>query len=265
MRRTTCLGAAGVLALLAAALAAHDLWIEPGSFRPKPGETVTVALSVGEDWKGEPVARNVPRIVRFWAEGPGGEIPVLGTHGSVPAGSFQVDKPGLYVVAYRSNNAYLEQPAAEFEAHLRKEGLAAFVAERARRGESAKPSRELYSRAVKSVLAAGGDSLGRLDRPLGLTLELVAETDPYRTPPGGELVVRLLYLGEPLAGAQVEAIPAAASESKQVARSDAQGRVRFRLVRKGAWLVKALHMRRAEDPAEGDWESVWASLTFELP
>jgi uncharacterized GH25 family protein len=253
------------LALLTPALAAHDMWIEPGSFRPRPGETVTIALSVGEDWNGEPVARNVPRIVRFWAEGPGGEIPVLGTHGSVPAGSFQVGQPGLHVVAYRSNNAYLEQPAAEFEAHLKKEGLEAFIAERARRGESAKASRELYSRAIKSLLAAGGDSLGRLDRPLGLTLELVAETDPYRAPLGGEMVVRLLYQGEPLDGAQVEAIPAAAPESRQVARSDPSGRIRFRLDRKGAWLVKAIHMRRAKDPAEADWESFWASLTFELP
>lgn len=253
------------LALFAPALAAHDMWIEPGSYRPAVGEQATIALSVGEDWKGEPVARDVPRIVRFWAASPGSEIPVLGTHGSVPAGSLQVDRPGLYVVAYRSNNAYLELPAAEFEAHLKKEGLEAFSAERARRGESGQPSRELYSRAIKSLLAAGGDSGGRLDHPLGLTLELVAETDPYRASPGDEMTVRLLYLGEPLAGAQVEAIPAAAPESKQVARSDAQGRVRFRLAGKGPWLVKAVHMRRAEDAAEADWESFWASLTFELP
>jgi uncharacterized GH25 family protein len=79
------------------------------------------------------------------------------------------------------------------------------------------------------------------------------------------MTVRLLYLGEPLAGAQVEAIPAAAPRGKQVARSDALGRVRFRLAGRGAWLVKAVHMRRAEDPAEADWESFWASLTFELP
>jgi len=253
------------LMLGAAAVSAHDLWIEPGSYRPRVGEAVTVALAVGEEWKGEPVARNVPRIVRFWAAGPVGEIPVLGTHGSVPAGSLQVDRPGLHVVAYRSNNAFLEQPADEFEAHLSKEGLEAFSAERARRGESARPSRELYSRAIKCLLAAGGDSGGSLDRPLGLTLELVAETDPYRAAPGDEMTVRLLYLGEPLAGAQVEAIPAAAPRGKQVARSDALGRVRFRLAGRGAWLVKAVHMRCAEDPAEADWESFWASLTFELP
>jgi uncharacterized GH25 family protein len=263
MRKQTPL--ATVLALLASTLAAHDVWIEPGSYRPAVGETVTIALSVGEEWTGEPVARNVPRIVRFWAVGPGGEIPVVGTHGSVPAGSFQIDKPGLYVVAYRSNNAYLEQPAAEFEAHLKKEGLEGFIAERARRGESAKPSRELYSRCIKSLLAAGGGSGGLLDRPLGLTLELVAERDPYRTDLGEEMVVRALYEGAPLVGLQVEAIPAAAPQGKVTLRSDAEGRVRFKLDRKGPWLVKAVHMRRADDPTEGDWESFWASLTFELP
>jgi uncharacterized GH25 family protein len=49
---------------------------------------------------------------------------------------------------------------------------------------------------------------------------------------------------------------------KLSARTDAEGRVRFRLPQGGMWLVKSVHMIPG---AKADWESYWASLTFELP
>jgi uncharacterized GH25 family protein len=48
-------------------------------------------------------------------------------------------------------------------------------------------------------------------------------------------------------------------------RTDAAGRVRVPLSRSGVWLVKAVHMIPAPAGADADWESIWASLTFELP
>ena len=48
-------------------------------------------------------------------------------------------------------------------------------------------------------------------------------------------------------------------------RTGADGRARLPLNRAGRWLVKAVHMIAvpASDPA-ADWESFWASLTFEV-
>ena len=82
---------------------------------------------------------------------------------------------------------------------------------------------------------------------------------------GQDLPVRLTYQGQPLAGALVVAINQASPAEKLRARSDKDGRVRFRLPRAGMRLIKAVHMIPA--PAEGhaDWESFWASLTFDLP
>ena len=31
------------------------------------------------------------------------------------------------------------------------------------------------------------------------------------------------------------------------------------------WLVKAVHMVQAPAGTDADWESLWASLTFEIP
>ena len=43
------------------------------------------------------------------------------------------------------------------------------------------------------------------------------------------------------------------------------GRVRLRLPSHGRWLIKAVHMVPAGDAAQADWQSLWASLTFEIP
>jgi hypothetical protein len=49
------------------------------------------------------------------------------------------------------------------------------------------------------------------------------------------------------------------------ARSDKDGRVRLRLPHAGMWMVKAVHMIPAPAGTQADWQSFWASLTFDLP
>ncbi|PYS27164.1 MAG: hypothetical protein DMG11_17335, partial [Acidobacteria bacterium] len=49
---------AAALALSAAPLAAHDMWIEPTSFIPDAGKIVGVRLRVGQDFLGDPLPRD---------------------------------------------------------------------------------------------------------------------------------------------------------------------------------------------------------------
>jgi len=245
-------------------LAAHDFWIEPGSFAPAIGDRIALHLRVGEGFAGEPVPRNPQRIERFAAIGPGGaEIPAAGEPGADPAGSLQLTGPGLHIAVYRSTPAFIELEAAKFEEYLRQEGLEPVLDERRRRGEQSAPGRELYSRSVKALLSVGGT--GGLDRALGLPLELVAESDPQTLAAAGELAVRLLFRGAPLAGAQVVALPKQGAARQVVRRTDAEGRVAFPLAVPGPWLIKAVHMVRLESDPRAQWESVWASLTFAGP
>ena len=76
---------------------------------------------------------------------------------------------------------------------------------------------------------------------------------------------RVLYEGKPLASALVKAIALDEPDSTLALRSGADGRVSFRLPRKGIWLVKVVHMVPAPKETGADWESLWASLTFEVP
>ena len=247
------------------ALHAHDFWIEPSSFAPAPGERITVRLRVGEHFRGDPVPRNPQRIERFAAVGAGGEAEVIGLPGRDPAGYASFGAPGLYWLVYDSNHASIESEGPKFESYLVEEGLERISALRAERGQGAARAREIYSRCAKSLISVGSAGGESYDRPLGLVLELIPESNPAAAAPGADLPVRLLYQGKPLAGVLVAAIPYDAPEAQISARSDAEGRVRLRLNRGGDWLVKAVHMIQAPEGTGADWESFWASLTFRVP
>ncbi|HWM90541.1 MAG TPA: DUF4198 domain-containing protein [Thermoanaerobaculia bacterium] len=254
------------LLLTGSGLRAHDFWIEPSSFRPKPGAKVGVRLRVGEHLRGDPVPRNPERIERFATVGPSGEAEVAGVPGSDPAGWASPAAPGLHWIVYDTNHATVEQTGPKFDSYLGEEGLERI--RDLRRGAKEGPVKEIYSRCAKALLAVGavGDSAGAgHDKVLGLELELVPERNPYALKPGESLPVRLLYRGKPLAGALVVALAGQSPDAKVSARSDNKGRASLRLDRPGLWLVKAVHMVPAPAGSGAEWESLWASLTFELP
>jgi uncharacterized GH25 family protein len=250
--------------LAAAAVSAHDFWIEPSAYRVAKAAHLDVALRVGEGYRGEPVARDPAKIRRFVVVGPAGERALDGDAGQDPAGKAEIKGPGLFVIGYHSQPSSITLEAPKFEAYLRVEGLERVIALRAERGQSAAPGRELYSRCAKALVASGSADTGQADRRLDLPLELVPEANPYRSG-GGPAAVRLLFRGQPLQGALVVALPKDAPGKKLEARSDASGRVVLELGAGRTWLVKAVHMVEAPAGSGADWESLWASLTFEIP
>jgi uncharacterized GH25 family protein len=252
-----------VIGLAAASAArAHDFWIEPSAYAPAPGQRVAVRLRVADHFPGDPFPRNKARIERFAVLGGGSEAAVPGIEGGDPAGYLVAGKPGIYQVVYDSNHASIDLTGEKFEKHLAEQGLERISEARKKNGESAAGAREIYSRSVKALLAVGGGGEG-YDRPAGLPLELIPEKNPFLLAPGSELPVRLLFQGRPLAGARVEARnPRNAGETVS-GRTDREGRIRLRFASGGPWLVKAVHMIPAPKESGADWESFWASLTFE--
>jgi uncharacterized GH25 family protein len=265
-RRVLVAAALTVLVLLTAAPAlSHDFWIEPSSFHPAVGSPLTVSLRVGEHFRGEPVPRMDPLIARFILVSQSGETPIGGFPGTDPAGFVRIASPGFLLIGYRSNRSPITLEAEKFEKYLADEGLDGALKARAGRGERGKPGVEVYSRCAKSLIAANGAGESDFDRILGLTLEVVAEDSPLKLRSGGTMRFRVLYEGKPLAAALVKAIALDDPDSTLALRSGPDGRVSFRLPRKGIWLVKVVHMVPAPKETGADWESLWASLTFEVP
>lgn len=253
--------------LIAGQAAAHDFWIEPASYAPLAGQTVAVRLLVGQQFKGDalgrPPAAGMHRFVVVDAES-NASITLPGRAYADPAGAFRADRPGAYVVGFHGKPSAVELQAELFNAYLKEEGLDWVLATRAERNQQNEPGREIYSRCAKSLVQVGLDARPRVpvDRALGFTLELIAER--AADPTSGELPVRLLYEGRPLAGALVVAIHRDDPEHRLAQRTDADGRVILPLARDGQWLIKAVHMRAAAPASGADWESLWASLSLDI-
>jgi uncharacterized GH25 family protein len=245
-------------------VSAHDMWIDPVTFFPESGQVVGVRLRVGQDLIGDPLPRDARLINQFVVLDEGGRKPIGGREGGDPAGLLRTSAPGLMVIGYHSNPSVVELAADKFNQYLKEEGLDEAIELRARRKENGEKGRELFSRCAKSLLLSGPVQAGLADRALGLPIELVAERNPYALRAGQEFLFRLTYENRALPNALVVAINRQDPSGKLSARSDAEGRVRFRLPRTGMWLIKAVHMVPAPPGSGAEWASFWASLTFEL-
>ena len=251
------------IGLLSASFAtAHDFWIEPQTFRPSVGAKVPLRLHVGNDFKGDLAIFNPEQFERYIVSGPAGEKPVDGMLGDEPAGAITAAQPGLYAVLYHSKKFDVTfDDFAKFESYLKDEGLERQMPiAKARAGNGGKIV-ERYMRCAKALIVAAADGAA-VDRNFGCTLELIAESNPVRD---ADLRVRLLYKNAPVEGVLVVAFNKSEPANKLRARTDKDGRVTMKLPKNGVWLVKAVHMVPQARFIRGDWESFWASLTFERP
>lgn len=256
----------GLAAALDGATArAHEFWVEPATFTLEAGGRLGVRLCVGDGFEGWSLARNAQRIEKFVATGPAGEQPVVGLDGSEPAGIARLTTPGGYVIAYRSNRAFTEMPTLKFDAYLKDKGLDRIVALRAKQGaDRQQVVHEAYSRNSKALIRVGNTG-AIVDRRMGLRLELVAAPERSSADRSDIHTYQLLFDGKPLADALVVATRPGTADDDLKVRTDAEGRASFRLTAPGMWRIAVVHMIRAPADVAADWESLWASLTFEIP
>ena len=250
---------------------AHEFWIAPSNYRATAGDTVAIRNYVGTGFRGELKPYAPTRAIRFTLRSARElDLTRAARNGDLVMARFVVTDGGGSLVAYESNFADIELPAAEFDRYVEVEGLDHVRAARAKAPSSA-GVRERYARCPKTWIA--GDDSARVTRPAGLTYELVPLTAPGAAP---TLKVRVLFRGRPLAGALVrgwnhsladsgrptdpaarDSIPALAQ-----ARTDPHGLATLTLDRPGEWLLSSVHMVPSADREQADWESFWASLTF---
>ncbi len=196
---------------------------------------------------------------------------MIGRAGSDPAGATRVVAPGLHWIGYQSTASSVILDAQKFETYLREEGLDRIIPRK--KAEN----RERFYRCAKSLVgvvrASGAPPEGApearttpsgFDAPLGFTLELIPRKNPYTLRAGAELPLALLFRNQPIANVLVVAMSKDDPEHAVRARTDARGRATLRLPRPGFWLIKAVHMEPAPAGSGADWESWWASLTFDL-
>src|SRR5258705_7425397 len=133
------------LTLCHATLFAHDMWIEPMTFAPEPGEIIGVRLRVGQDLLGDPLPRDSGLVKQFVVEDAAGRKPVVGRDGGDPAGFVRAAMPGMLVIGYSSNPSAVDLAAGKFNQDANGEGLDEVAGEKARRKQRNSAGRELSS------------------------------------------------------------------------------------------------------------------------
>jgi uncharacterized GH25 family protein len=246
------------------ALHAHDFWLEPSATSARKGDSIEVGLRLFDAGKIDVVKRKNERITRFVVVDTEGERELAGDDGANPAASFDARVDGASVLAYRSERSRITLEPEKFAAYLEEIGAEHVAKERAERGETDRPAREVYSRSAKALVLIGGSSAG-FDRRVGLTLEIVPVTDPCAWTPGQSFTVQLLRDGEPVVDQSIGVHRLDGTVPSRATRTDEDGRATFEMPTAGRWMIHATSIARADAAADAEWESIWASLTFELP
>lgn len=255
------------LTVLTTSLLAHDMYLLPAKFKVTKGSKLSIAFHNGDSFPASEVAPKVVRLLNPKVTGQGGLAPVTGLKesGKETLGEAIIPAEGTLLVSVQTAPNFIELEPKKFEAYLKEEGLSEVIEWRKQHGEAAKPGRERYSKYAKSLLQAG-DPDGYFSHALGLPIEIIPLADPSMVKPGGMLPIRVLLRGKPAPGLQLETAWAYGTEQKTtpIGKTDAEGRIDVPIARAGLWRLHSLKMERCAEPKAADWESFWASLTFEI-
>lgn len=255
------------LASFSAALAqGHDLYLMPQEFRAnKPGRRL-IWFHLGDGFPESESAVSPERLRNARALGASATVPVEGLRivGDRVAGEVDLPSEGTFVIAVETAPNRIDLPASSFESYLEHEGLGHVIEWRRAHGEAAKNGLERYTKFVKSLVAVGNTDASH-SCSAGFPIEIVPQADPFSLRARDPLPIQVLFEGKPARDLQIQAAWARgkSSETRVAGRTDDEGRLDVALGHKGLWRLHTVLMRRrAEDDA--DWQSFWASLTFEI-
>jgi hypothetical protein len=176
--------------------------------------------------------------------------------------------PGTYIIAFQTNPALSNLPFIRYNDYAKYSGLTPALDYRTRTHTTDQPGREAYSRRCKALVQVGLPAANSpwVTRPIGLTLEIVPEKNPYLLAPKERLPVRIYYEGQPLAGATVQ-LTNLEFDGRPLEQhlSDAGGRTSFDVPRTGSWLVNVIWTKHITNNPQADFDTTFSSLTFAFP
>ena len=243
---------------------AHEFWLQPSQFFANVGDRIHVQVLVGENFAGERSEGKNNRISQYRHHSTNGIVdltPALtgGTYGDV---SVPLTTPGTHLFSFANTPKFLAMKPDSFLLYLEEDGLNNVIAARKQRGETNKPSRELYQRCVKALVQVGPKTDNTFSKNTGMMLEIIPAKNPYAQRPGQLAEFQVLFENKPATDALVRYWnrDAANHLTEEKQRSDKQGFARFKL-RSGNNMISVVRMVPNADTT-ADWHSYWGSLTF---
>lgn len=259
----------GVLVVAPSALA-HDLWVLAGQYRLEPFETTRVFINNGDVFPQSLSLLGEYRVTALDLYTPSEKVAISDFRVEGKSLTFEISPSvaGSHVVALSTRPRRVRLKADDFADYLEANHLDSILDMLTELGEEKQPAVERYTKWAKATIDVGepegAEDEPAWSKPVGNTLEIVPLYNPSSVLPGGRLRVRVLYEGEPLAGASVTGGKAGGGEAEIVTNTDSDGVAEVTLLTPGRWYLRTIHMIRLDGDPEMRWESFWATLTFEL-
>lgn len=183
---------------------------------------------------------------------------------TLPIVNRKVDFDGLGLLHLERDYARISLPTDKFLAYLKEDHIENITV---KKDDEKKLQRERYSRYIKALVQSGkpgNDSL--FNKRIGQRFEIVLLQNPYLLHPGSIIKAQVLFMDKPLANKVITARNRTGNENTLflTSRTDTNGICSFNLPRKGEWFIHATQMIPCPDKTDSDWESFWASYSFEI-
>lgn len=245
---------------LAATVRAHDTWIGPLKPVVKVGESATVEGTSGMKFP-ELETAVAPDRIRTAAYRVGNATKPVSEKTKSPKSitlRIRPESAGVVTVWLESKPRAIDLKPDQVPEYL--EEIGADEIARDWKSEGSGGWHETYTKHAKTFLRTDPPAEDRSwMKPVGMDLEIVPETDPTQVRTGDEVSFLLLEAGRPLPDFPVTAL-AAGTMKGTLAKTNSEGKVRFRLDRKGWWLIKGTHVVRGN--AKGTWDSHFSTVTI---
>ena len=238
---------------------AHELWLEPENFITQPNSKLNTHIKVGQKFRGDkfPYLRSETKRLDLFLDQK--SITLKPRDGDYPAIQSPLKESGLHILSYESVPEKVDYKNFEvFKSFLQDEGLW-------KRWSKENPDfinsdiKETYTRYAKSLIQVGAKS-GE-DFNTGLLFELIALNNPYKNT--NEVEVLLLYDGKPNPNSQITTFHKNRNLTKITkTKTDSSGKATISIKNTGLFLLSSVYFKKS-DIKNADWQSLWASLTFQ--
>ncbi len=260
-RRLRSPGVAIVFSLsLATSVRAHDTWIVPQKPVVKVGESATVEGTSGMKFS-ELETAMAPDRIRTAAYRVGHAPKQVSENTKGPKSlrmSIRPGRSGVVTVWLESKPRSIDLKPDQVAEYLQEIGAEDVAREW--KSDGSGDWHETYTKHAKTFLRTEPPADDRSwMEPVGMDLEIVPESDPTQVRPGDEVSFLVLKSGRPFPDFPVTALVAGATRGT-LKKTNSEGKVRFRLDRKGWWLIKGTQLVRGS--SGGSWESHFSTATI---
>ena len=252
MKKLITITALGLLCLcLSAPAGAHMLWLTPDSHSVQPGQEVTVTIGFGHHYP-EGQIEDQKRLKRVYAKAPDGSE-VACNFQSPSACTFVPEQKGVYWLYAAMNPGFVSNTTSGKKLGNKKT-LSNVV------------SCFAFRISAMTPVWCGTDADWNPPGAGALDLEMVPVNDPANIGKGNNLVLKVLFGGEPLAGASVASARAGDNPGNGpgTVETNTEGIARIELPSAGSWLFTANHQRPYPDKEKCDSFSYNTALTLDF-